>query len=121
MTPIHPINLEGCKPHYGKTVFVILKDGSEIVGTLSRFSGSQLILNEESQIGTKNVKNTNSSKKGGRTKKGKVLKTKVIEETSQGALPFFPQEFSQGFTPPALPSNTITLDLPMIAMVFVPN
>lgn len=46
MRPIHPINEEQCRPYYGQPVFIILKDGTELVGTLSRLDKGKLYLNE---------------------------------------------------------------------------
>jgi hypothetical protein len=47
MYRIHPITEESCRPHCGKPVLVILADGTEIQGVLSRVSGGKLYLNEE--------------------------------------------------------------------------
>ncbi|GMX60645.1 hypothetical protein Elgi_72550 [Paenibacillus elgii] len=46
MRPIHPINEEQCRPYYGQPVFIILKDGTELVGTLSRLDKGKLYFNE---------------------------------------------------------------------------
>lgn len=48
MKRIFPINESNCKSLYGKTVFLFLEDGSEFVGTLSKFEKNQLILNDKS-------------------------------------------------------------------------
>ncbi|MBU7320768.1 hypothetical protein [Paenibacillus oleatilyticus] len=46
MRPIYPINEEQCRPYYGQPVFIILKDGTELVGTLSRLDKGKLYFNE---------------------------------------------------------------------------
>jgi hypothetical protein len=47
MQRIHPITEESCRPHCGKPVLVILADGTEIQGVLSRVDGGKLYLNDE--------------------------------------------------------------------------
>ncbi len=46
MRPIYPIDEEQCRPFYGHPVFIILKDGTELIGTLSRLDKGKLYLNE---------------------------------------------------------------------------
>ncbi|ALS23787.1 MULTISPECIES: hypothetical protein [Paenibacillus] len=50
MTPIHPISEKVCKAFYGKPVCVILKNGAQFIGTLSRWEKGKLILNDEPAV-----------------------------------------------------------------------
>ncbi|MED4604149.1 hypothetical protein P9314_26330 [Paenibacillus validus] len=49
MKPIYPIGEAGCRPHYGKPVCVILKNGTEIFGTLIGVKKGELILSYDEE------------------------------------------------------------------------
>lgn len=118
MLPIHPITEEHCRPHYGKPVFVILTNGSELVGTLSRLEGGKLVLNETE--GAKAVTEALARKRrrkpaAVRSRRGKA--TVKENKPEVGAEPFDAFGFS-GFPGGGSFGGPITLDLPQVAMLF---
>ncbi|MBP1157081.1 MULTISPECIES: hypothetical protein [unclassified Paenibacillus] len=107
MKPIHPISVKGCKAYYGKPVCVILKDGAQLVGILSRLEKGKLILNDEPAVRLK-VKTKKSGAKKGKT----GVNTKKALEAQTTAYPYAPspvQPFGGG---------RIILDPALIAMLF---
>jgi len=96
MRQIHPISEESCKEHYGKPVLVIMKDGSEISGILTKLDNGKLILNGDSTAATTNAK----------ASKRKTGKNKSKAKVSFSPFPLSP--FGSG----------IVLDLALIAFLF---
>lgn len=109
MKAIQPISTEQCRPYYGKPVCVVLRDGTELFGTLSRFDGNKLILNEEATVSTKKtkaIKSTIKSKKGNTARKA-AASGQTANTLSSGPVP--------GFSPFGGP---IALDSASIGLLF---
>ncbi|WP_019535943.1 hypothetical protein [Paenibacillus ginsengihumi] len=110
MVPINPISEETCRPHYGKPVCVILRDGTEIVGILSRVHEGSLILNEEDGVDKADTMKTRNGKS--LPAKGRGKKTAGTQaKASVNAVPFFGA--GPGFGGP------LTLDLGLVALLFL--
>lgn len=114
MKPIHPICEEKCKEHYGKPVLVVLRDGSEFVGILSRFDQDKIYFNEEAAF-TENAPTTTTNTVVKKTKKISVNSNKkknggraVVSNTPQGfgSSPFHPF------------GGALALDVAFIALLF---
>ncbi|MGO4270496.1 hypothetical protein AB4Z22_11695 [Paenibacillus sp. TAF58] len=77
MQPIYPITDKTCRSLYGKHVLILLNDGSEIYGVLSRIEKNKLILNDDANpklsTATKKTKKTISKSKAIKTKQAKPL------------------------------------------------
>jgi hypothetical protein len=104
MKPIHPINEQNCREHYGKPVLVILKDGGEVTGILTDFGKGKLILNGEGRasLGSSDKSvNKRSSKK----KKGNA------NVAAYPIAPFYPQVYGGG-------AGVLALDVVLIALLF---
>ncbi|UUZ83526.1 hypothetical protein LJK88_06620 [Paenibacillus sp. P26] len=116
MQPINPNNIQECRPHFGKTVLVVLRDGTELIGTLSRLENEKLVLNDTpAGVATKRSRGKAAGLRqknaGAGSPKGKKRKQTDSNVLSLAGAPFIP---------PGLPgAGPITLDLPMIAMVLV--
>lgn len=82
MRPIHPITEQSCRDHYGKPVLIVLRDGSELVATLSKFDNDKIILNGgEETAGTRGSSSTKSTIRSGRSKnKTKAAKVRAYKE-----------------------------------------
>lgn len=107
MKPIHPISVKSCKAYYGKPVCIILKDGAQLVGTLSRLENGKLILNDKPAVRLQ----TKTPKSG--AKKGKPgAKTKKALEAQTTAHLYAPA--------PVHPfgGGRIVLDSALIALLF---
>ncbi|AFH60058.1 hypothetical protein ACVNS2_05150 [Paenibacillus caseinilyticus] len=112
MKRIHNICEEECKPHYGKPVVLLLRDGTEVYGTLSRIHGGQLILNETAENGAAGNVTLNQKK----SKKGTAPKAAGKTEASTQAFGPYPGPSPYG---PVYPFAPILLDLALIALLFV--
>jgi small nuclear ribonucleoprotein (snRNP)-like protein len=115
MIPIHPINEASCCEHYGKPVLIILKDGGEIAGILTKVENDRLILNGDTSIETTQLK---SSKKSGRAP------VKIKKNKSQARVANSPYPFASPpapFYPPVSPfgGRGLFLDLALIAFLFL--
>lgn len=127
MIQIQPINQEQCKPHYGKEVLVMLKDGEHLAGILSRCGNEKLFLNEETANGTMNsvtAKRTAKGKKktGAAKRKTNVQSKKEVSNSNQTPHLFGPVPEGLFQEPHPLfnaPGRGITLDLSFIDMMFV--
>lgn len=110
MVPITPVSEETCRPHYGKPVCVILRDGTEVVGILSRVHEGNLILNEETGIDKADTMRVRNGKT--RPAKGKGKKTAgTAAKANVNAVPFFGPGLGFG--------GPVTLDLGLIALLFL--
>ncbi|KZE74771.1 hypothetical protein AV654_29065 [Paenibacillus elgii] len=69
MRPIHPINEEQCRPYFGQPVFIILKNGTELVGTLSRLDKGKLYFNETAAGIQSSASASTQSRRGGANSK----------------------------------------------------
>jgi len=116
MKPIHPICEEQCREHYGKPVLVILRDGSELVGVLSRYDQDKLILNGETfpeDLPTYN--------KSIQLKKHKKLSINQKKKSGgKATVSAFPGAFGPGpGVSPFFPfGGPLVLDLALIALLF---
>ncbi|MCZ8522844.1 MULTISPECIES: hypothetical protein [Paenibacillus] len=116
MKRIHNICEEECKPHYGKPVVLLLRDGSEIYGTLSRISDGKLVLNEvEEAGGASNL--AVAGKKSLARKKGRTAKKAGRPDASTQSLGNGPYPGPYPYTP--FYPSPILLDLALIALLFV--
>ncbi|OXM83390.1 hypothetical protein [Paenibacillus rigui] len=118
MKHIHPISEEQCREHYGKPVLVILRDGSELVGVLSRYDQDKIILNGEPSAQAAHKSNRSSLSSithGKKRKKSSVAKKKniVVSAYNEGA-----PLGENPYTPYAY-GAPIVLDLALIALLFV--
>ena len=89
MKRIDPICEGECRPYYGKPVVLILKDGSEVSGVLSRVENGQLILNDfETAPGSQQLQlelqNAKSAKKTGKTARSRVSKKTAAAKPEAG-------------------------------------
>ncbi|MDR6881711.1 hypothetical protein [Bacillus sp. 3255] len=77
MQPIHPISEKSCKSLCGKSVLLLLNDGSQVYGVLSRLDKNKLVLNDEARpkLSTKTM-----SKKGKKTAKAKSTQENAVQE-----------------------------------------
>ncbi|MCP3773862.1 hypothetical protein NLX71_11125 [Paenibacillus sp. MZ04-78.2] len=121
MRPIYPINEEQCRPYYGQPVFIILTDGTELVGTLSRLDNGKLYFNETAASIQSNAnapakskqtraKSSSSGKARVQTKKSDKPRTTAANE----ALPA-PYPNSELFGAP------FALDIASIGALIVPS
>ncbi|MFD0679711.1 MULTISPECIES: hypothetical protein [unclassified Paenibacillus] len=101
MRHIHPINEEKCREHYGKPVLIILKDGGEIVGILTKLDNGQITLNGEATAATNRFRSTKKSSV-------KRNKNKAKARVSFSPSPFTPNPFGR----------SIVLDLAFVALLF---
>ncbi|MDF2964186.1 MAG: hypothetical protein K0S39_5921 [Paenibacillus sp.] len=108
MKPIHPICAETCREHYGKPVLIILKDGGEVAGILTKLENGSIILNGDSTAATNNIKP--AKKTAAVSKKGKN-KAKV----SFSPYPYPPVPYYPPFNPYG---GALILDLALIALLF---
>ncbi|TDF91844.1 hypothetical protein [Paenibacillus piri] len=99
MRHIHPISEASCREHYGKPVLVILKDGGEIAGILTKVGPDTLVLNGEADI---------SSGKSRSPKRN--MKSKRINHKAEVSFSPFP---NTGFG-----GGGLVLDLALIALLF---
>lgn len=103
MQRIYPVTKEACKPHCGKMVMLLMKDGSEIHGHLSRVEGGCLILNEPPGVATTKAYN-------GKRKAAKgAMKTKALGTPLSGR----GFRLGRGF------GTSLALDIAFIAALFV--
>ncbi|WP_028548888.1 hypothetical protein [Paenibacillus sp. UNC451MF] len=110
MKHIHPINEDTCREHYGKPVLIILRDGSELVGVLSRYDNGKLILNSQGTPAAATTESISSRRSDTKSKKPKIrAKTKA----TVSALPPGPET---GFSPFG---GELALDLSFIALLFL--
>ncbi|WP_426451526.1 hypothetical protein ACP26L_05410 [Paenibacillus sp. S-38] len=115
MKRIHNICEEECKPHYGKPVVLLLRDGTEVYGTLSRIQGGQLILNETAGGGP--AEDLTLSRKKTKARKGSSAKTSAKADAATRAFGGpYPGPSTFG---PVYPFAPIALDLALIALLFV--
>jgi hypothetical protein len=109
MKQIDPISEENCREHYGKPVLVILKDGSELVGVLSRYNQDKIVLNSEAPLETtvQRSKKLSIKKKG--SKKAKLSAyPPPVDSYSPNA---YPNYYPYG--------GELVLDLALIALLFL--
>jgi hypothetical protein len=104
MRPIHPINEQTCREHYGKPVLVILKDGGEVTGILTDFGKGKIILNGE---GRASVGNSDHSV----TKRSSKKKKSNAKVAAYPIAPFYPPVYGGG-------AGVLALDLVLIALLF---
>ncbi|NOU93871.1 hypothetical protein GC093_11630 [Paenibacillus sp. LMG 31456] len=102
MRHIHPINEENCKEHYGKPVLIILRNGGEVVGILTKFGNGQIILNgDDTAVVTNRGKSAKkSSVKGNKNKNKAKVSFSPFPNTSN---PF---------------GGALVLDLAFVALLF---
>ncbi|MDO3681076.1 hypothetical protein [Paenibacillus ehimensis] len=121
MRPIHPINEEQCRPYYGQPVFIILKDGTELVGTLSRLDKGKLYLNEATAGIQSNSSAPAKSKRSGanssslgkarsQAKKSDKLRTTATNE-----------EFPEPYPDSELFGGPFELDVASVGALIVPS
>jgi len=123
MKRIYPVTEADCKPHCGKPVLIVMQDGSEIYGVLSRVEGGKLYLGEEEAQPEAPVKTqtapgsrAKASKKlpGPASRKGK-LQAPAAGSVTTSAFPYGP--YPAG---PYYPGGgRFILDLALIALLFV--
>ncbi|TBL67923.1 hypothetical protein [Paenibacillus thalictri] len=101
MEMIHPVVEEHCRAHYGKTVLVVLNDGTQIPGVLSKVEGGKLYLNAEEGEAVQSSKLKSAS-----TKSKKTVKRQVKTSAYGFGAGF-------GFGP------ALALDLALITLLFV--
>lgn len=108
MRPIHPINAEQCRPHYGKPVCVIMKDETEFIGTLSRLENGKLILNEDTE--------TAANRPRAKTTRIRTKKRKTVSKNSKSG-----QQAANILASAPSPAfgGTVALDLPTVGLLFV--
>ncbi|MEK8132118.1 hypothetical protein WMW72_29895 [Paenibacillus filicis] len=126
MKRIYPISEAECKSHYGKPVLIIMHDGSEVYGILSRIEDGRLILGAEEEGGEAIVEAQASAKARARAlkktngragKNGKALISKAGEAVKTSAYPYGPYPYPPN---PFFPGRgRFILDLALIALLFV--
>lgn len=96
----HPIQAEYCKPLIGQPVCIVLHDGTEHIGLVSRLEGGKIILNDTPGIDISTSK---------RAKKKPVKKARknaaAVSAWGYPAFPFF--------------GPRLALDLASIALLFL--
>ncbi|WP_159885608.1 hypothetical protein [Paenibacillus puerhi] len=120
MKRIYPITEEECKPHCGKPVLILMQDGTEIYGTLSRVEGGKLYLGEEeggeSAAEARATARSKAKKLSARTgKKGKARVSGAKGGLNTLAYPYGPTPASPFFPG----GGRLILDLALIALLFV--
>ncbi|SDE15862.1 hypothetical protein SAMN02799630_04854 [Paenibacillus sp. UNCCL117] len=125
MKRIYPVTEEDCKPHCGKPVLVLMQDGTEIYGVLSRVEGGKLYLGTEeggaeATVETKAASRArakaNKKLPGRAGRKGKP-QTPGAGAVTTSAFPYGPYPYSGG---PYYPGGgRFILDLALIALLFV--
>lgn len=106
MKQITPINEQSCRGHYGNPVLIVLRDGTELVATLSRIDKNKIMLNSEEEQPSITF-GLNSRKSSARSRKSKKSKASVKTYTQP--------EFEPGFGPNG---RGLALDVSSIALLF---
>lgn len=115
MKPIYPIGEAECRPHYGKPVCVIMKDGGEIIGTLAGIKDGKLILGYDVEEAA--PQGAGPSKKSKRPTKKKATGSK--KDTAQAAANGNTAWASASPASPLFPtSQRVVLDLSLTALLF---
>lgn len=91
MQRIYPVTQEACRPHCGKNVLLLMKDGSEIYGHLSRVEGGRIILNEPPWVATTKIYDRK------RKNAKRTVKTKALKALPSGSKSLPGPGFSAGF------------------------
>jgi hypothetical protein len=112
MIPIQPVTEENIRLYYGYPVMVVLRDGTEHIGILSRVGGGKLILNEQSIAETTGKKGKRNARVKAKGKGNKPVVTNPVLPTFPQPEPdpfseFTPETFS-GFPSPGFPSPGFT-------------
>ncbi|MFE5324309.1 hypothetical protein ACFQ88_37230 [Paenibacillus sp. NPDC056579] len=107
MKHITPINEQSCREHYGKPVLVVLRDGSELVATLSRMDKNKIMLNGEEEQPSITF-GLNSRKSSTRSGKNKTKSRASVKTYTQ-------PEFEPGFGPNG---RGLALDVSSVALMF---
>jgi hypothetical protein len=106
MIPIHPIIRGNVEAHYGKPVYIVMKDGTEHIGILSRMKNGQLFLNEQPALDIQ-------SSRGKASKRKKNASTQIADA---------PLPVTAGYYPPYPPhfyGPRLVLDAAAIALLFL--
>ncbi|WP_036689663.1 hypothetical protein [Paenibacillus tyrfis] len=120
MRPIHPINEEQCRPYYGQPVFILLKDSTELVGTLSRLDKGKLYLNETAAGIQTNASTTAKSRRSGASSslgKARTQTKKSDKPRTTAASEAFPVPYPDS----ELFGSPFELDVASVGALIVPD
>lgn len=103
---VHPVQEEQCRSLLGQPVVVVMRNGAEYFGILSKTRKGKLILNDRPSA--RNPANSKKAATSARTRKNK--KAAVTAAPQPYAFP----------APPAIPfpGPRVTLDLPSVSLMY---